>query len=143
MLAYKPWKWIGAAVLAGAAVISVVPREPAATVEEVIAGESPRFVALAGTVDVLRPNRFLLRDETGEIRLETCPPWYRPLSLQPGERVRVLGVLAPRHHWRMDLPVFVVHRLRRASGPEIVLRHGNGLPPWRHETWRTELAVSR
>src|SRR5687768_3536787 len=114
-------KLIGAAVLLGGITISMLPRDPAATVREVIAGQEPAGVVLTGAVEVLRPNRFLLRDDTGEIRLETCPPWYLQLPLRPGERVRVQGELAPRHHWRMDRPVFVVHRLRRENGPEIVL----------------------
>jgi hypothetical protein len=141
MLTAQHWKLVSAAVVLGGLTISLLPRDPAVTVREVVTGQQTAGVVLSGAVEVLRPNRFLLRDGTGEIRLETCPPWYRPLPLHPGEHVRVQGTLAPRHHWRMDHPVFVVHSLHRENGEEIVLRHGYGLPPWRHETWRTRLAA--
>jgi hypothetical protein len=127
------WKLSGAAVLLGGIVIGLVPREQVVPVQEVIAAARPRAAVLEGEVELLRPNRFLLRDESGEIRLETCPVWYRALVLRPGERVRVQGELAPRKRWLLDRPSFVVHRLRREEGPEIVLRHADGSPRWRPE----------
>jgi hypothetical protein len=140
LLTAQLWKLVGATVLLGGITISLLPRDPMVTVREAIDGPRSVNVVLTGAVETLRPNRFLLRDKTGEIRLETCPPWYRSLSLSPGERVRVQGDLAPRQHWLMDRPVFVVYRLRGERGPEIVLRHTDGPPPWGRETWRASIS---
>jgi uncharacterized protein YdeI (BOF family) len=136
------WKIGAAAVLLGAIAIGLVPRDSAATVRQVIAGEQPQVATLEGAVEVLRPNHFLLRDQTGAIRLETCPSWYRLLPLHPGEQVRIQGELAPRSRWHMDQPVFIVHRLRRQDGEEIVLRYNQGPPPWQKETWRASTIAS-
>jgi len=132
----QTWKLAAAAVLLGAAAIALVPRDSATTVQAVLAAGRPAVTMLDGEIAVLRPNRFLLRDPTGAIRLETCPVWFRPLPLHAGERVRVTGELAPRSRWRMDQPVFVVHRLRRRHGPEIILRYNEGPPPWQRAAWQ-------
>jgi hypothetical protein len=139
------WKIGGAAALLGIIVTVLVPRERAATVRQVAAGQAARETAVEGRIEVIQPNRFRLRDATGVIRLETCPPWYRWLPLRPGERVRAVGELAPRSRWRRDEPVFVVYRLRRENGAEIALRFSRGTPPWEKETWRStvELRVDR
>jgi hypothetical protein len=142
MQARDYWKLGGAAALIGCIGIGFVPRDPTVTVREAVAGPAARAVVLEGEIEVLRPNRFILRDETGEIRLETCPPWYRLLPLRPGERISTLGELAPRSRWLLDRPSFVVHRLRRQDGSEIALRFGEGIPPWRYETWRTTSVTS-
>ena len=142
MSSVNPWKLGGAAALLGVIVIGLIPREPVVPVRQVIAGGQPRAAVMQGEVDVLRPNRFVLRDGSGEIRLETCPVWYRPLPLRPGERIRVQGELAPRHRWLLNRPSFVVYRLRRQDGQEIVLRYDEGPPPWRRETWRSSSVTS-
>jgi hypothetical protein len=131
------------AALIGGIAIGLVPQEPDSSLHDVLTGGRSRSVTLTGQVEVLRPNRFLLRDGTGEIRLETCPPWYRLLPLRPGEKVRVVGDLAPRSRWRLDRPDFTVHRLSREDGTEIVLRFGGGSPPWRHETGQSDLTARR
>jgi hypothetical protein len=136
------WKIGAAALLLGGIAIGLVPRDPAVTVRQVVADGKPQAAMLEGAVEVLRPNRFLLRDQTGAIRLETCPPWYRLLTLHPGERVRVQGELAPRTRWLMDRPIFVVHRLRREAGAEIVLRYNQGSPPWQRQMWRASTLAS-
>lgn len=136
------WKIGGLAALLGGFAISFIPRDSAATVRQVIIGRPPHAALLEGNVTVLRANRFMLWDPTGAIQLETCPPWYRLLALRPGERISVFGELAPRSHWRLDHPMFIVHRLRRQDGTEITLRYDQGAPPWQRETWRVGSAVS-
>jgi len=138
----QPWKLAAAGALLGGVVSALLPRDTALTVQALVAAGQPQVAVLEGEIEVLRPNRFLLRDRTGAIRLETCPVWYRPLPLRPGERVRVIGELAPRSRWRMNHPVFVVHRLRRHDGPEIVLRYNQGPPPWQRQAWQANLVMS-
>jgi uncharacterized protein YdeI (BOF family) len=140
MLASQCWKIAVVGALLGMTGTLFAAREPTASVREVLARQGSPAVSVEGRVQVQQPNRFILRDRTGAIRLETCPVWYRFLSLRPGERVRVQGELTPRLRWRRNQPVFLVNRLRREDGTEIPLRFDAGPPPWQRETWRAEVS---
>jgi hypothetical protein len=137
------WKIGAAAALLGGMATVFLSPGPAVPIHDAIAaGPGAPSVMLQGRILILRPNWFLLRDSTGAVILETCPVWYRWLPLRPGEQVSVEGELAPRGCWRMGRPVFIVHRLRRENGVRISLRDGEGMPPWYHEIWRADIAIS-
>ena len=87
---------------------------------------------------IVRPDRFLLEDDSGEIRLITCPPWYRFLFYGRGEQVRVVGHLVPRI--RLDLPPGLTraevldaiegHVIGQGDMVPIYQRQQMGPPPW-------------
>jgi hypothetical protein len=117
------------------------------SVRAVLAAPNARtLVRLEGTVRPVGVNQLALTDSTGEIRLSTCPAWYRPLRFGAGERVRVVGHLAPRHLWRADRPAFVVYGMEGEYGTRVTLRQNDGVPLWhryrdlpgRRLRWETE-----
>jgi hypothetical protein len=101
------------------------------TVRDVLAEPQARaLVRLAGTVRSVGTNQLTLKDSTGEIRLSTCPAWYRPLSFGARERVGVVGHVAPRQLWRANRPTFVVYRIEGEYGTRVRLRQHDGVPVW-------------
>src|SRR5881296_2565658 len=64
----QTWKLAVAAALLGGIMSALVPRDSATTVQALIAARPPQTGMLDGEIEVLRPNRFLLRDRTGAIR---------------------------------------------------------------------------
>jgi hypothetical protein len=137
------WKIGAAAALLSSVITVLLLPGPAVPIRDAIAtGPGAPAVTLQGRILVLRPNWFLLRDSTGSVLLETCPVWYRWLPLRPGEQVCVQGELAPRGCWHMGRPVFIVHRLQRENGVRMSLRDSEGMPPWRHDAWLADAAIS-
>jgi uncharacterized protein YdeI (BOF family) len=136
---WQNWKIASAGALLGLTGTLFATRVPVVTVRQVLNEPARSRATVQGWVEVREPNRFVLHDKTGAIRLETCPVWYLCLPLRPGERVRVEGEVAPRVRWHADQPVFIVSRLRREFGVEIPLRYDDGPPPWQRETWRVGL----
>jgi hypothetical protein len=106
---------------------------PARSIRAVLAAPPSRGLSrLEGTVRSLATNQLALTDATGEIRLMTCPAWYRPLLFGARERVRVVGHVAPRQLWRANRPSFLVYRLEGEYGTRVTLRQNDGVPLWHH-----------
>jgi hypothetical protein len=89
-----------------------------------------RLVELEGITRASGPNRLILNDGTGEVRLIVCPQWYRPLSFQPSETVLVTGHLASAQTWRDNLRSFLVYRIQGDLGSRLTLRYDDGVPVW-------------
>ena len=89
------------------------------------------IVTVTGRVTPAAPNNYILSDSTGQVELETCPTWYRPVRLRPNERVTVTGEI-----YRNSTPpkgmlyTLAAYTIARQDRPEIVLRTGPGKPPW-------------
>jgi len=88
-------------------------------------------VTVAGSVFPAGRNSYVLRDETGLAKLDTCPRWYRTVRLTPGEKVTVTGeILRNNTPPEGMLYTLAVYTIRRRDRPEIVVRTEPGKPPW-------------
>jgi hypothetical protein len=131
-----PWRAVlvaavAVALAAGAVTAFTADFHEPRTIREVIeAAPNRRLVVLEGTVRSPSANRLVLTDSTGEIRLNTCPQWYRPLLFGARETVHVVGHLAAPQTWRNNQPVFLVYRIRGEYGTRLTLRHNDGVPLW-------------
>lgn len=90
-----------------------------------------RQVEVAGRLDPIGPNRFILRDKTGMIVLETCPTWYRAVKARRSESVHAVGtVTIGRGLSGARRTYFEVYRFIWPDGRETVIRPSWGKPPW-------------
>lgn len=76
-------------------------------------------------------NNYRLKDKTGCILLETCPKWYREITLKNNEQVTVTGEIIKN----TAVPKGILYKLttfkiERPGKAEIVLRTRPGKPPW-------------
>jgi uncharacterized protein YdeI (BOF family) len=80
-----------------------------------------------GTVDRVIENTFVLRDGTGELVVDTAPPWYMTVDVEPGEVVTVTGEVETRRDGSLKMEAYTV---RPEDGAVIEIRDGPGRPPW-------------
>jgi hypothetical protein len=95
---------------------------PPALAQTPIGSLSSGSVTIEGTVTDVFGNRFVLQDRSGRILVEAGPTRHQRLSLQTGERLRVVG--------KPDDGGFAAFTIRREDGSEIVIRSAGGPPPW-------------
>jgi uncharacterized protein YdeI (BOF family) len=101
------------------------------TVKGAIRDADTAIVTIVGRVKPLGNNRFILRDSTGSCELQTCPLWYRPITLAPNEKVTVTGqVIKNITPISGAMYPISVQSIKRETGAEIVVREGFGRPPW-------------
>lgn len=77
---------------------------------------------IAGEITAVFGNKFVLRDATGQVLVDTGPRWFRQHRFTVGERVTVTG--------EMDDDDFDAWRVTRADGSVLVVQSGRGPPPW-------------
>lgn len=82
---------------------------------------------IEGTVDRIIENTFVVQDGTGEMIVETAPPWYMDIDLSPGATVTVAGEVEERQEGPPKMEAFTI---RTESGDVIEIRNGPGPPPW-------------
>jgi len=86
---------------------------------------------VSGRIYNIGANIFLLKDSTGAAEVETCPLWYRRISLRDGERVNITGeILQVRPESAEARYRIAAYRIERQGRPGIVLRTAVGRPPW-------------
>lgn len=101
------------------------------TVAEAPVASETAVVTLRGTVTRSGENGFVLEDRTGKVELQTCPAWYRQISLDQNERVTVTGeIIRNNRPPEGVLYSLAVYKIARQNKPEIVIRTGPGKPPW-------------
>lgn len=101
----------------------------------------PDLTTLRGRLTEIGPNRYVLEDESGRIRLNLCPPWYRRIVALPTEDVTVQGTLAEPRRWLLGRPSFDVYVMEKKVGRE-VLRTANYVP-WARRANRVAIAEWR
>lgn len=84
--------------------------------------EKPTGVAIAGEVESIVGNEFILDDGTGQIIVDAGPRWWHQIELLPGETVTVVG--------EYDDYDFDAFSITREDGTIIEIRDASGPPPW-------------
>lgn len=79
-------------------------------------------LTIAGEIQSVVGNEFILSDGTGEIIVDAGPRWYHQLDLRAGEQVVATGAY--------DDDDFDAYTLTRSNGEVIVIRPAQGPPPW-------------
>lgn len=79
-------------------------------------------ISISGEVASVFGNKFVLRDQSGEILVDTGPRWFRERSFAEGERLTVVGEL--------DEDEFEAQRITREDGTVLTIRPDRGPPPW-------------
>ena len=80
---WQNWKIASTGALLGLAGTLFATREPVVTVRQVMNGPARSRATVQGWVEVREPNRFVLHDDTGTIRLEDLPRLVSLPSLAP------------------------------------------------------------
>jgi hypothetical protein len=89
--------------------------------------QEARPTTVQGTVDRVIENTFVLRDDTGELVVDTAPPWYMTVDVEAGEVVTVTGEVEARRDGPLEMDAYTV---RPEGGAVIEIRDGPGRPPW-------------
>lgn len=79
-------------------------------------------VTIRGEVAKVFGNKFVLRDGTGEVLVDSGPRWHRQHRFTVGELLTVVG--------EMDDDDFDARRIIRADGSVLFIRPDRGPPPW-------------
>lgn len=79
-------------------------------------------VQVAGVVHSIVGNEFILNDGTGQLIVDTGPPWYRSVNLSVGEKVSVVGEFNDYD--------FDAHHIIRSNGEVIVIRERFAPSAW-------------
>lgn len=129
-------------LLALAAAAVAAPAAWAATatdVKSILANPArDQVVEVAGTIaDHIEGNEYVLRDATGQIRIDAGPPWHRLVELRVGERVTVTGEVdlgpprgTPGPATGDRKPEIDVQKIVRGNGTTVTVRPTAGPPPW-------------
>lgn len=80
-------------------------------------------VTIRGEVTEVFGNKFVLRDATGRVLVETGPHWYHRIEVKTGETVTVTG--RPEANGGFD--AFTV---QRGNSAPVEIRRPHGPPPW-------------
>ncbi|WP_414527774.1 DNA-binding protein [Nodularia chucula] len=86
--------------------------------------QSPRAITIAGRVQSIIGNKFILNDGTGDIIVDAGPRWWQDINLSMGEQVTVTGELSKKGD------EFNAFSITRATGSVIEIRSPQGPPPW-------------
>ena len=86
--------------------------------------QRPRAITIAGRVESIIGNKFILNDGTGEIIVDAGPRWWHNINLSQGEQVTVTGELGKKGD------EFDAFTITRATGSMIEVRPPEGPPPW-------------
>jgi len=89
--------------------------------------QETRPTTVQGTVDRVIENTFVLRDGTGELVVDTAPPWYMTVDVEAGEVVTVTGEVEARRDGPLKMEAYTI---RPEGGAVIEIRDGPGRPPW-------------
>lgn len=89
--------------------------------------QETRRTTVQGTVDRVIENTFVLRDGTGELVVDTAPPWYMTVDVEAGEVVTVTGEVETRRDGPLKMDAYTI---RSEDGEVIQIRDGPGRPPW-------------
>jgi uncharacterized protein YdeI (BOF family) len=112
--------------LALAATLSVIVNPALVKAQTSISDLQKRSaITIAGKVQSVVGNDFILDDGTGEVIVDAGPRWWRKIDLSPGESVTVIG--------EMDREEFEAFSITRANGQTIEIRPSEGPPPWERE----------
>ncbi|MBE9199068.1 MULTISPECIES: OB-fold nucleic acid binding domain-containing protein [unclassified Nodularia (in: cyanobacteria)] len=86
--------------------------------------QRPRDITIAGRVESIIGNKFILNDGTGEIIVDAGPLWWHDINLSQGEQVTVTGELGKTGD------EFDAFTITPATGSVIEVRSPTGPPPW-------------
>ncbi|MEA5537899.1 DNA-binding protein [Limnoraphis robusta Tam1] len=79
-------------------------------------------LTISGVVTAVFGNKFVIDDGTGQILVETGPPWYHQIQINQGEAVTVVG--------EYDDNDFDAFTITRQDGTVLNIRPASGPPPW-------------
>ncbi len=84
---------------------------------------------ITGLVGALGNNEFTLTDDTGTIKFECGPSWYKQVDLVAGEKVTVTGEIdkGKTGASAAELDAFSV---TKSDGSKVEIGAGGGKPPW-------------
>lgn len=112
------------AVIAATIPMLLIPQLGFAQTTRIVDLQRPRGMTIAGRVESIIGNKFVLNDGTGEIIIDAGPRWWQNINLSPGEQVTVTGELGKRGD------EFDAFTITRATGSVIEIRSPEGPPPW-------------
>jgi hypothetical protein len=135
---------IGLAIslLSGTATVAYLNRTESTPVMEAMStAPGQETVTLRGYVRELGPNRMVLMDETGQVRLNLCPPWYRRLLAPQDRMVTVQGRVAEPRRWLLGRPSFDVYIMD--DGIQRHVLRARNMVPWASHADRMAIAEWR
>ncbi|TVP62013.1 MAG: DNA-binding protein [Nodularia sp. (in: Bacteria)] len=112
------------AVIAATISVQSIPQLVLAQTTPIGDLQSPRAITIAGRVESIIGNKFILNDGTGEIIVDAGPSWWHNINLSQGEQVTVTGELGKKGD------EFDAFTITRATGSVIEIRSPEGPPPW-------------